>query len=326
MSENEEHEINGLEGVQKKTIKALIDAGFTTFLSLAVTPIDDVAILTGLSEELSEKVTGFAIRQISKFRTAEEYNEERKLHIEKMTTGSTEFDKILNGGFETGAITELVGDYSSGKTQLCYTATVLVQQPKEDGGLEGSAVVIDTEGTYMPERVEEIARMRGLDVQKTMRNIHYIKAYNTRQLVEIVRGLADIVGETKARLIVVDSLAAHFRTEYAGRQDLAPRQQRLGGILGNLLRVAEAFNTVVLVTNQMQGNPSGYGGDKMALGHVMAHAATHRIKLKKGRLGTRIAKTEDSPNLPVAEAVFLISEYGVTDVKPKKEKDDAEND
>ncbi len=317
-----EYEIWGLteQGCTQKTAKALITAGFTTYLSVAVTPAKEIQTLTTLSQELSEKVTGLAIRRISKYRTAHEYNEERKLTVQKLTTGSRMFDNILRGGFETKAITELSGPFAGGKTQLCYTTAVLVQRPAEEGGLDGAAIVIDTEGTFLPERLEEIAATRGLDVVEIMTNIHTSRAYNTRHLAELVRGLPEIIKNTGARLIIVDSMASHFRSEYIGRETLAPRQQRLGGILGNLLRVAESFNAVVLVTNQMQGNPSGYGGEKMALGNVMAHACTHRIKLRKGRSGTRIAKTVDSPNLPVQEAPFKVTEKGVVDVK--EEEDD----
>ncbi len=321
VTEYKECEIWGLtkQGCTQKTAKALIDAGFTTYLSVAVTPAKEIETLTTLSQDLSDKVTGLAIRQTSKFRTAHEYNEDRKKTVRRLTTGSQMFDDILRGGFETKAITELSGQFASGKSQLCYTASILVQLPEEEGGLNGGAVVIDTEGTFLPERLEEIAETRGYNIPEVMNKIYISRAYNTKQLTELVRALPEIVEDTGARLIIVDSMASHFRSEYIGREMLAPRQQTLGGILGNLLRVAESFNAVVLVTNQMQGNPSGYGGEKMALGNVMAHAATHRIKLRKGRSGTRIAKTVDSPNLPVQEAPFKVTEKGVVDVKETEE-------
>jgi len=324
MTEYNEHEVWGLteQGCTQKTTKSLIDSGFTTYLSIAVTPSKEIETLTGLSLKLSEKVTGLSIRHISKFRTAHEYNEERKKIVRRLTTGSRLFDEILRGGFETKAITELSGQFASGKSQLCYTSSILVQLPEEEGGLNGGAVVIDTEGTFLPERLEEIAKTRGYNIPEVMNKIYISRAYNTRQLTELVRALPEIVERTGARLIIVDSMASHFRSEYIGREMLAPRQQTLGGILGNLLRVAESFNAVVLVTNQMQGNPSGYGGEKMALGNVMAHACTHRIKLRKGRSGIRIAKTVDSPNLPVQEAPFKVTEKGVVDVEEIDEEGD----
>ena len=303
-----------LSSVSAATLKKLNEAGFTTLEKLAVTPPKNVEESAGISLSLAEKVTGLAIKATLVYQTAEEYYDRRFKSLQRLTTGSKELDGILAGGLETGVITELIGPFSGGKTQLCYTASVLVQRPVEEGGLNGNALVIDTEGTFLPERIVQIAETRELDVKQTLHNIKILKIYSTRQLEIAVRELPSKLRDMNIKLLIIDSLASHFRSEYMGRENLAPRQQTLGGILGNLLRVAESFNLVCIVTNQMQGNPTAFGGPKPALGHVMAHAGTHRVMLRKGRNNVRIAKIIDSPYLPEFEAPFVLTERGIEDV------------
>lgn len=323
---NEEITKEQLLGVIKKTRDALNQAGLTSLAKIASTPPHQIQSMTGLSQDIAEKVSGLAIKASITYQTAEEYYNNRQKNLQRLKTGSRALDEILGGGFETGVITELIGEFGSGKTQICYVASVLVQQPIEEGGLNGKAFIIDTEGTFLPERIVQIAETRGLNVQTTLRNIVIVKAHSSRELEIIVRDLPSELSNENYRLLVVDSMASHFRSEYVGRETLAPRQQKLGGILGNMLRTAENFNMVALVTNQLQGNPSGYGGDKPALGHVMAHSGTHRVKLRKGRQGVRVAKIIDSPYLPEYEAAFVLSEKGIDDTSTYKQDNESEED
>lgn len=201
---------------------------------------------------------------------------------------------------------------NSGKTQVCFNQTVMVQLPPPEGFGE-KAIVIDTEKTFAALRVAEIAESRGLDLMETLQNIHIIEAYNSQHLEILVRGLPEKLQEGGFGLVVVDSLIGHFRSEYIGRENLAPRQQKLGAVLSNLLRVAESFNLVVLVTNQAQANPTQWGNpNRPAGGHIMGHGPAHRLWLRKGRVNLRIAKMIDSSYLPEGEAPFYITAGGIS--------------
>lgn len=306
-----------LEGVSQGTINKLRAAGLVTLLQIAVVPPKEIIERTDIkSLDTASKVVVLAQRAISRYRTAAQYYEDETADTRKLSTGIAEFDDILRGGFELGSITELWGRFQMGKTQMCYTVAILVQNAEEEGGLNAKALVIDTENTFKGIRVAEIAEARGLDVQQTLENIHIIRIYNSDHLEATIRALPETLQEDNYGLLIVDSMATHFRGEYVGRGVLAERQGKLAGILQNLMRVAESFNLVVLVTNQAQANVTGYGANEQpALGHIMAHACTHRIHFRKGRGLMRIAKIYDSPILPPNEARFLLTEKGAESVE-----------
>jgi DNA repair protein RadA len=236
-------------------------------------------------------------------------------HMVKCTTGSQELDRILGGGVETGAITELIGEFGSGKTQICFTLAVTAQQPVEEGGYGGNVCVIDTEGTFMPERIMQIAEERGLDYTKVLEGILIARAYNSEHQIILINSLPELVEKSSIKLVIMDSMIGHFRGEYIGRGTLAERQQKLGSCLSKLLRVAEAFNVAVVLTNQVLSTPDTMYGDpnKPTGGHVMAHACTHRVFLRKGRQNTRLARVIDSPSLPEEKIRFAITAAGVVD-------------
>jgi len=310
-----------LKGVGPTTIKKLKDAGLVTLLQVAVVNPLEIVERTAMGMDTAVKVTSLAQKAISGYITAGEYFKQRTTEVKYLTTGSKEFDEILAGGFESGVITELAGPFASGKSQLCYTTSVLVQLPKEQGGLNAKAAFIDTEKTFASRRVAEIAESRGLDVDEVLNNIMVTKAYNVQHLEIIIRGLPTLLQTGDFGLVIVDSLATHFKSDYIGRETLAPRQQKLAAVLKNLLGIAESFNVVVLVTNQAQANPTQWGNpNRPALGHVMAHAGTHRLWLRKTRgAGIRIAKITDSPYLPEREARFKLTEKGVVDVEERED-------
>jgi len=304
-----------LKGVASTTVKKLLKAGFTTVKAVAHTPAREIADLAGMGSDTAVKVCRLARMHVDPgFVPALEVLEMRQ-HMVKCTTGSQELDRILGGGVETGAITELIGEFGSGKTQICFTLAVTAQQPVEEGGYGGNVCVIDTEGTFMPERIMQIAEERGLDYTKILEGILIARAYNSEHQIILINSLPELVEKSGIKLVIMDSMIGHFRGEYIGRGTLAERQQKLGSCLSKLLRVAEAFNVSVVLTNQVLSTPDTMYGDpnKPTGGHVMAHACTHRVFLRKGRQNTRLARVIDSPSLPEEKIRFAITAAGVVD-------------
>ncbi len=306
-----------LEGVGSATAGKLRAAGITTVEAVAVTPPKEIAEKTGIGFNTVLNIVDSARKLLfSDFTTAEELWKKRQ-DMCKCSTGSRNLDKLLGGGIETQALTEFIGEFGSGKTQACLMLSVMVQLPTEKGGLGGNAVYIDTEGTFIPERVFQIASALGLDAHQALGNIFLARAYNSSHQSLLIEHLAKFCPENNVKLVVVDSMISHFRGEYMGRENLSERQQELNSQLHRLLRLTEAFNLSVVVTNQVQANPTAFFGDpnKPAGGNVMAHACTHRVYLRKGGKGTRIASILDSPSLPEGKVRFRITEKGIEDAQ-----------
>ncbi len=201
-------------------------------------------------------------------------------------------------------------------TQLGHQLSVNVQLPPDQGGLNGSAVYIDTEGTFRWERIEMMSRAKGLDPDEAMDRIYYIRAINSDHQMAIVEELRTMIPERNIKLVVVDSVTGHFRAEYPGRENLAVRQQKLNKHLHQLQTLAEVYNIAVVVTNQVMARPDVFYGDPTVAvgGHVLGHAPGVRVQLRKSRGNRRIARVIDAPHLPEGEAVFIITEEGISDI------------
>ena len=313
----EDNDLKNLPGVGPATANKLKSSGFTTAEAIAVTPPKDIAEKTGIGFNTVLNIVTSAREKLGvDFITAEELWKKRQEML-RCSTGSNNLNELLGGGLETQAMTELIGEYGVGKTQISLTLCVMVQLPVEQGGLNGNAVYIDTEGTFIPERVFQIAESLGLDPHETLGNIFLARAYNSSHQCLLTEHLFKFCPENNVKLVVVDSMIGHFRGEYVGRENLAERQQKLNSQLHKLLRLTEAYNIAVVVTNQVQANPTAFFGDpnRPAGGNVMAHACTHRVYLRKGGKGTRIATVIDSPYLPENKTRFKITEKGVEDAE-----------
>ena len=314
--------IDDLPGIGPATAKKLRESGFGTLESLATVSIGELVAVGNLGEATSSKIIRAARDALNFGFIAADEVLERRRNMLKITTGSTALDDLFGGGIETGAVTELYGEYRTGKTQLAHQLCVAAQLPRELGGLRVDGPVkviyIDTEGTFRPERILSMAkRWEGdLDVKEVLKNILHGRAYNSdHQMVLSEKAALDSQTEPIV-LVVVDSLISHFRAEYVGRGTLAVRQQKLNQHIHTLLKMAEVGNMAVIVTNQVHSKPDQFFGDPTAPvgGNIVAHASQTRVYLRKSKGERRIARIADSPLLPENETVFAITGDGIIDI------------
>lgn len=275
--------------------------------------------IKGISEAKADKLISEAAKLVPMgFTSATEYHQ-RRSEIITITTGSKELDKLLGNGLETGSMTEIFGEFRTGKTQICHTLAVTCQLPIEKGGAEGKCLYIDTEGTFRPERLLSMAEKYGLNGEQVLDNVAYARAYNSDHQAALLIQASAMMSESRYALLIVDSATALYRTDFSGRGELSARQMHLAKFLRNLLRLADEFGIAVVITNQVVAQVDGasamFNADpkKPIGGNIMAHASTTRLYLRKGRGETRICKIYDSPCLPEAEAVFAIYADGIGD-------------
>jgi DNA repair protein RadA len=308
-------EIEDLQSVGPSTGKKLREAGYNTLEDVAVCSPILLSGEIGLSEDIAKTIVGSARAVLNMgFETADEVLRKRDM-VERVSTGSKRLDDLLGGGIETQSITEFYGEFASGKTQIAHNAAVLVQIPKEDGGLEGKVVYIDTEHTFRPERIIQIAEYMGKDASNILKNISVGNAKSSDHQIELAKKAGEMAREGNVKLLVVDSLTSFFRSEYTGRSMLAERQQKLNRHVHDLQKLADLHNLAVLVTNQVLAKVDVIIGDQVAPvgGNIIAHQCTHRVFLRKAKGNKRIARLVDSPYLPEGETVFSIGEGGISD-------------
>ena len=308
--------IDDLPGVGPATAEKLREAGFDELLGIAVMSPGDLAE----QAELGEAVAGKIIQAAKKMANIGGFVSgvallERRREVQKLSSMVQSIDDLLSGGFETQALVEVYGEFGSGKTQIGHQLAVNCTMPVDQGGLDGDVFYIDTEDTFRPERITQMARGHGLDPEEVLERIHVARAYNSAHQMLLAEEIKRMSRGTNVKMIIVDSLTSHFRAESVGRGMLASRQQKLNKHLKDLKQLADVNNALVLVTNQVQSKPDAMWGDptKPIGGHVLAHASTFRLYLRKAKGGRRIARLVDSPNLPDGECVYQVCEEGLRD-------------
>ena len=308
--------IEDLPGVGPATAEKLREAGFDDLLALAVMSPGDLADQAELGEAVATKIIGGAkkMANIGGFLSGGALLERRR-EVLKLSAKVQSIDDLLGGGFETQALVEVYGAFGSGKTQIGHQLAVNCTLPLEEGGFDGDIFYIDTEDTFRPERITQMARGHGLDPEQVLSRIHVARAYNSAHQMLLVDEIKRMSKGLNVKMIIVDSLTSHFRAEYIGRGMLANRQQKLNRHLKDLKQLADINNALVLVTNQVHSKPDAMWGDptKPIGGHILAHASTFRLYLRKAKGGRRIARLVDSPNLPDGECVYQVTEEGLRD-------------
>jgi DNA repair protein RadA len=307
--------IEDLPGVGPATAEKLREAGFEELLAIAVMSPMELAEQAELGEAVSSKIIQAAkkLANIGGFISGNALLDRRKT-VQKLTSGTASIDELLGGGFETQSICEVFGEFGSGKTQIGHQLAVNTILPLSQGGLNGEVFYIDTEDTFRPERIAQMAEAVGMDPQDALDRIHVARAYNSAHQMLLVDEIKRMSKSIDVKLVIVDSLTSHFRAEYVGRGMLASRQQKLNRHLKELKQLSDVQNALILVTNQVMSNPAALWGDptKAIGGHIVGHASTFRLYLRKSKGGRRIARLIDSPNLPEGEAVFTVTAEGLT--------------
>jgi DNA repair protein RadA len=336
-------DLENLPGVGPATAEKLQDNGFDSYQGIAVASPSELSNTADVGENTAHDIIQAArdAADIGGFETGTSVLERRE-RIGKLSMLVPEIDDMLGGGVETQSITEVYGEFGAGKSQVTHQLSVNVQLPTEVGGLRGSAIFVDSEDTFRPERIDEM--VRGLDdeviaatmddreieggpgdegaleelVQSFLDYIHVAKAFNSNHQILLAEKAKEIASEHEdseypVRLLCIDSLTAHFRAEYVGRGELANRQQKLNKHLHDIDRVGNLYNTAVVVTNQVQSNPDSFFGDptKPIGGNILGHKSTFRIYLRKSKANKRIVKLVDAPNLPDGESVMRVEGEGL---------------
>jgi len=338
-----EDELEDLPGVGPATADKLVENGFESYQSIAVASPGEMSNTADIGESSAADIINAArdAADVGGFETGAAVLERRE-EIGKLSWQIDEVDDLLGGGIETQSITEVYGEFGSGKSQVTHQMAVNVQLLPENGGLDGGCIFVDTEDTFRPERIDDM--VRGLDdeilademerreiegtpsdedameelIEAFLDQIHVAKAFNSNHQILLAEKAKELAGEHEEsewpiRIVCVDSLTAHFRAEYVGRGELAERQQKLNKHLHDLMRIGDLFNTAILVTNQVASNPDSYFGDPTQAigGNILGHASTFRIYLRKSKGDKRIVRLVDAPNLADGEAVMRVQGEGL---------------
>lgn len=305
--------LEDLPGIGAATAEKLGAAGFSSVMALAVASPGEVVEASGLSEAAARKLIQHSREAMDMGFESGADVYDRRQKVEKISFGVESLDTMLAGGIETGAITEAFGEFGSGKTQFAHYLCCRTLAMSEDT----NCVYIDTENTFRPERIRQFAEGMGLEPDVALSRIKVARAYNSDHQMLLAEKVQDLVEKQnlKIHLVIVDSLTSHFRAEFVGRGTLAERQQKLNKHMHTLMRVADAHNIAVFVTNQVMAKPDTFFGDPTQSigGHIVAHSSTFRMYLRKGKKGSRVAKLIDSPHLPESEAAFYVTQTGLED-------------
>ena len=312
----EEESIYDIPGVGAATAEKLQEAGYADMMSIAVASPGQLYEAAGVTEATARKMINYCRNNLDMGFASGDDLLARRQKIRKIPTGVEAIDKMLGGGFETGAIVECFGQYGSAKTQLAHWLAVKVQML--EGEEDPIAIYIDTENTFRPERIEQFAKGAGIEPEVALKGIKVARAYNSDHQMLLAEKVESLINDESlnVKLVIVDSLTAHFRAEFVGRGTLAERQQKLNKHMHTLAKLADKNNLCIYVTNQVMSKPDQFFGDPTEAigGHIVGHNSTFRMYLRRAKKNTRVAKLVDSPNLPDGEAGFVVEENKLVDI------------
>lgn len=294
------------KSIKNKLQKSQID----TVKLLAITPIL-VIKKTGISFDIGVKL----IKKAQDFLkdNCEKTNGSNQNQVSRISTGCLKLDKLLGGGIKPGQLIQIFGEYRTGKTQFAHQLCVNTQRPYEEGGIEGCALYLDTDNSFRPERIIWMADALNMDYCQVLKKIIVGRVYSSEHQIHLVREASKIIKKNNIKLIVIDSLIGHFRSEYIGESIFLKRQQRLDTHMLDLLKLLKSFNELaIVVTNQVTYDPN-LKKNKPAGGSVVFYNSSIQIELLKGRGATRIAKIVEAPHLSNDNAVFTITYDGIRD-------------
>jgi DNA repair protein RadA len=295
------------------------ESGISTAEALAMSPHNIISEIDGLGDKTAKKLIWNARSALgmTEFIPADDIDE----NTEYITTGSSELNRILGGGFQTGKLTEVYGPFKSGKTNLAHTIAVTIQLPKSKGGLGSTVAYIDTENTFSKEKIKRIAKRFDLDPKKVLSQIYHARIYSSDHQSQMIQKAETLCKTRNVRLIVVDSLMALLRSEYVGIGMLARRQSFLNNMIHALSRISETYNCAVLLTNQVSTKMMGmFSGNDAIGGNIVAHGCHFRVMFKTKGFSSnsslkRRAIIVDAPDLPPEEAEFYITSVGIADTE-----------
>ena len=314
-------ELGDISGLGKSNQEKLIGAGITSVDTLAIADMDTLTNLGITPGRAAKYIAGARNLTVIELQTAKDQLDQRML-LTHISTSCTPFDELLGGGIETGSLTEIAGKDGSGKTQVCHQLAVNTLMPVEAGGLDKNVLYIDTEGTFRPERIVQMAEATGvLPTEEVLERIFVKPAYTLEAQVLTVDNLDKIAEENNIGLLVIDSLIANLRVEYQGRGKLAERQQLLLRMMKQADTLSKKHGFAVVVTNQVMVKPNSIGtfvGEIMIPlgGTTFGHKVTTRLFIKKPYKNkpVRILELRESPHLKEGACEIDITENGVEDI------------
>jgi len=318
-------DISDLAGVGGVTEGKLKEAGCDTVEMLAVALVADLKEL-GIEETQARKIIDAARQHVKRvgvgFRTADELLKEHAtlFHLKSRIPS---FDEMLDGGLESRTVTIIHGKYAAGKSNFCHwlAACALTDPALSDSGI----MYIDTENTFRPERLAQLLKTLGGDPATTLSRVIQAEAQNSAHQILIVDHAGKIIKDKNIRVLILDSLTAHFRSEYVGREMLARRQQSLNNHLQHISQLTRMFGLVTLVTTQEIDIPQqGYMGgteSRGAGGNVVFHRPVAIIQIWKpeGMNEKRFVTLEKHPALPQKKIILRLNEDGFSEFENPKE-------
>lgn len=307
--------VDKIPGIGPAISEKLLASGFLTLAAVAHASPHELVENCEIGEQTAKRLITAARSQIGiGFKNAKEMLQTRQ-KIKKISTGSNSLDTLLAGGIETSSLTEISGEFRTGKTQICFQLCVTTAMDEKLGGLNSGVIYIDTEGTFRPERIVQICNRFGASADDVLGKINVGRAYNSDHQMVLLLESPKFIREGNVKLMIIDSLTSHFRAEFTGRNALLARQQKLNKYLHQLLRLAEVYDIAVVATNQVLSKPDVLYGETIFPigGNIVAHSCTTRVFLRKGKGDKRIARVIDSPHIPEIETVFMITGDGIQD-------------
>jgi RecA/RadA recombinase len=306
------------KGISRFTISALKRFGVFDAQVLLVITEEEIQKIPNVADSQAQvlKHVAHEVLQGPLFQKGSDFIEHDLKNKEYCTTGSKNFDKLLDGGLRTGTLVEVAGASRSGKTQFCMTCAVTAQLPKERGGLNSPVIYIDTTNSFDVQHYLKIGERFGIEQEHLLENLFIVKADRLKLLKDALDRLPGYMFALNAKLVIIDSFIALYEHEHPLYTESEVLQKEFYRKLGLLKRLATVYNSVVLFTNHVIANPhvnKMFQPVIVAGGFAFEHSSDIRLLLKILRRNMRRMKIAHCSWLPLEYDDFYLTSRGVYD-------------
>ena len=268
--------------------------------------------ITKIKEELPQKTKRLWLK--NEIKKVEQYSN-------PLNSGSNNIDSILDGGFFPGKIYLIFGEFNTGKTQLCHqlaTNIFFKEISSISNSIPSLTLYLDTENTFRPERIKQLASSLNEDSESVLNSIDRTQIIGSTALTVVFDKIEDLIQENKYKLLVIDSITNHFRTDLNKEGiNASMLKNNFIKILGKINEITKRYNLITILTSQI--TPAFYKESLIPVKPValdlFVHFFSEFIYLSNLEENQRLLHVINSEILPERKCLFIINQEGIRDYK-----------
>lgn len=229
-----------------------------------------------------------------------------------LNTGSKNIDNILDKGFHSKTLYLIFGSYKTGKTQLCHQLCIQAYRNNFN------VIYFDTENTFRPERIKQLANSQGLNFNKILKTILVSKIMSNDAFLLKLNSLRKTIHKSDIKVLLIDSINNYYRLEQGN--DLTSFQKAKSNflkIIEKLNSLTREFNLITIATAQISPifNKNALIKEKPVGNQFLNQYFSEYLYLSYKEKDFGYIHVVNSSYLPEKKLLYRLTDNGIVDYK-----------